>query len=516
MKIVVNRKALVWLIILGLALRLGAWYGYFQNNPLMTSFDSGHYHRLATSLSKAQGFVGEDKQPSLYRLPGYPLFVAGCYALHKRSPRTAIILQICISLALIPLTMMIAGLLFPMLPNVSFIAGLLSAVSPGYIIYSNLLMSETLFLFFFLLFLYLFLFFLNRMKLDFFGYPRCRRLLFFSGLFFGVASLIRPVGHLMLPFVLIEIVAGLLIKKRGGSYSNSTVILSPCNGREDPGPRKSGCSRRLRLLSMTISECFLLQIKKSFFNLWRTHRCPRIFTLLIYSLAFLIGWISIVGWWLLRNYLLTGMLVFHTLSGPHFLNHLGVKIIMQRDAIGYVAARDKAYSDIDQQREQQSFSSDVQRSVVTSRLMEAYTKSLVLSNPMIAAKILAINMIKTMFGLYSSELLVIESGGHLPAYESSWRFIDSVKRFLLPPVSWPIRFVIYYELLFMVFIIIGTLGFFLQQAFCYPGQTIGMLFLVLFFIGIASACGFARLRFPIEWCLMLWAALWWEALLQEV
>lgn len=482
-------KHVYLLIGIGLILRLCAWYAYFQHNPLMIAFDSGHYHTLAISLSKAQGFVDDNKQPSLYRLPGYPLFLAGCYALCKQSTRAAIIFQICLSVALVPLTMALATVFFPALPGVSSCAGLLSAIAPGYIIYSNLLMSETLFLFFFLLFLYLFsqTFFLDphdrprRSQDDGWvgDYTTTTQSLLLTGqpyglagIFLGIASLIRPVGHLLLPLVILFVLVF--------GYDSFT--------------------RRVKQSAVLIA-----------------------------------GWFCVVFWWLLRNYLLTGMIVFHTLSGPHFLNHLAVKIVMNRDRVSYTVARQIISQEITDPaffpssfcrppepavggRRGPGEGVDIQphislaslRQVIESRQMERYTHQLICQHPIIALKIMVVNMVKTVLGLYSSEFLVIESAGKLPPYESNWSIKSAVNRFLFPPVSWPIRAVMYYELLFMLVLMIGSCGFWVKYAWCTPRQAIITFTFVLFFVGISCACGFARLRFPIEWCLMLWASRWWQ------
>jgi hypothetical protein len=57
----------------------------------------------------------------------------------------------------------------------------------------------------------------------------------------------------------------------------------------------------------------------------------------------LLGWAMIVGLWFVRNYLLTGMIFFHTLSGPHFLNHGAVRVVMMADHCSYDQAQQKVY-----------------------------------------------------------------------------------------------------------------------------------------------------------------------------
>jgi hypothetical protein len=123
-------------------------------------------------------------------------------------------------------------------------------------------------------------------------------------------------------------------------------------------------------------------------------------------------------------------------------------------------------------------------------------------------------MLKTTFGLYSSELLVIDSGGQLPPYSNDRSFKKILTRFLLPDVNNKfIILVIYFEIIFYLFILLGFLIFIIRSAF--DKCRLCILIKAMPFIGciifLTLACGYARLRLPIESFLIILAIKeWWD------
>jgi hypothetical protein len=67
---------------------------------------------------------------------------------------------------------------------------------------------------------------------------------------------------------------------------------------------------------------------------------------------------------------------------------------------------------------------------------------------------------KTMFSLYSSEFLFIDSGGYLPPYDTRRGYTDMVMRFIHPSVTNRlVAHCIYWELLLHPLLItLGVLG----------------------------------------------------------
>ena len=152
------------------------------------------------------------------------------------------------------------------------------------------------------------------------------------------------------------------------------------------------------------------------------------------------------------------------------------------------------------------------------QLAEKLAISYMLKNPVLTVKHFISNMLKTTFGLYSSELLVIDSGGQLPPYSNNRSVKNILKRFLLPGVNNKfIIAVIYFEIIFFLFLLLGFIIFVIKSIFdiqrlCILAKVIpftaGLIFLTL-------SCGYARLRLPIEAFLIILAIKEWQLLFSK-
>ncbi len=278
------------------------------------------------------------------------------------------------------------------------------------------------------------------------AFESCSRLTFIvSGLLLGVCSLIRPLGHLLI----IPLGLFLLIFLRGAFVRRVGAVIVFCS-----------------------------------------------------------GWLCVVGIWLVRNFAFTGSLFFHTLPGPHFVNHVAVRLIASSQGISYEAAKTHAYAEIHARSE--ALMQKKGRNLLEierCQLAEKFTVDVVLDNIVPFLKLAFFGCIKTACGLYSSELLVIDAHGALPSYEetSLWQ---TLKKYLLPDVhNKKIWFVIYYEI---VLLVLSFLGFLLAawkfwKKFLDPNVLL-VLGLCVFFISSSFACGYARLRFACEPFYLLAAA----------
>jgi 4-amino-4-deoxy-L-arabinose transferase-like glycosyltransferase len=180
-----EKRFLLCLFVGALILRVVFFYCFLRNNPLQLAYDSGHYHAVATAVSQGHGFVNADGSPHFYRLPGYPLFLATCYKLFNYQVALTLLAQ-CVVASLIPLLAFgISLLLFPGAVVLARCVALVCAVHPGFLIFSGLVMSETLFVLAFLLFI---IFFIASLQRGSSAYA-CG-----AGIMLGCASLIRPVG----------------------------------------------------------------------------------------------------------------------------------------------------------------------------------------------------------------------------------------------------------------------------------------------------------------------------------
>ena len=169
----------------------------------------------------------------------------------------------------------------------------------------------------------------------------------------------------------------------------------------------------------------------------------------------------IVGWWLIRNYCLTGLCFFHTLSGPHFINHSAIRLAQKNYALSYHEAKQKVYADVDK-----SIAAVEAKSGCTldephsSQVMERVAIKYCKENYRTTALHCCTNIFKTMFSLYSSELLVIEQKGSLPMYDQQRGIQDMVQRFLFPEVQHhAVWFFIYYEFIMWISMLIGFCEF---------------------------------------------------------
>ncbi len=238
---------LLSLFLFSLLIRTLVFNFYLSKNQNYWQVDSNTYHKIAQGIASGQG-ISVDGYPNFYRLPGYPLFLSLYYKIFVSDTKKALWMQIILA-SLIPLLIFFLSLaLFPANLGAPFVVSLsnqtngmviakctsvYSAVHLGLVLYSGFFMSETLFIFCFLLFAFLFFssfhLFLCRQDKKYFGFtfamcpeeicsgPGFQELaarveiaeerkfkhqifkkLFFAGIFLGLASLIRPVGHYLI------------------------------------------------------------------------------------------------------------------------------------------------------------------------------------------------------------------------------------------------------------------------------------------------------------------------------
>lgn len=173
-------------------IRLLYFHVFLQDNPCVLAFDSGHYHELATQIADGKGFTKLDGTPQFYRLPGYSVFLAICYKLFDFNILVTLLMQIILA-SLIPVLLFFLALrLFPHDLRTAKIAAVIGCIHHGFVIFSGLVMTESLFMLFFLLFL-----------LMLFNSPITVGTMLSAGIFLGCASMMRSVG---LPLLLLTLI----------------------------------------------------------------------------------------------------------------------------------------------------------------------------------------------------------------------------------------------------------------------------------------------------------------------
>lgn len=147
--------------------------------------DSEQYHQLALS------FLHNNYQHTLsfLRLPGYPAFLAACYACMGIAPAGALVIQILLASSIPLLIYWLSITLFPHRHTAAWYAMIYSCIQLGLVLYAGMLSTESLFLIFLLLF---FIFFFKALQHE------DQRLFLLAGSILGIGSLIRPVGHYLL------------------------------------------------------------------------------------------------------------------------------------------------------------------------------------------------------------------------------------------------------------------------------------------------------------------------------
>ncbi|MFA5074615.1 MAG: hypothetical protein WC436_00765 [Candidatus Babeliales bacterium] len=476
-----NKKFLIFIFIFSFFIRATIFYCFLSKNNNYWNYDSGVYHNVAVQISQGNGIANSPGTPNFLRVPGYSLFLASCYKIFDFLPKTlfeennntftlslsngyerviykTLWIQVFIA-SFIPILIFFLSLV--LIPNilVAKIAAIISAIHIGFVLFSGLLMTETLFIFFLLLF---FIFFLKNFNIYF-----CKKIInpnylqfFLSGIFLGLASLFRPVGQQL-------------------------IIISI-------------------LLLLCSNFAFLNKLKVSF--------------------SLFSGWLLIVFWWLLRNYLLTSFIFFHTLSGIHFFKHMAARVYAESKNISYIDSLNKLNIKFDKYKKlnlddnfkllSKNFKNLDLSDINNCKLLEKFSIEICKKNLFLTCKLAFINMFKTCFSLYSAELMFIYSGGNLPDYSNNRGIKNIFLRFLKPNISNNfIKIVIYLEIFLFFILLLGFCifilkSFFIKDYFCLLYKLFPIIFLFIF---VSLGCGFARLRLPIEsFLIILSVNIWFE------
>ncbi|MFA5306973.1 MAG: hypothetical protein WC365_06010 [Candidatus Babeliales bacterium] len=209
------------IFILALALRLIFSFVFLHHGTnAWLPFDSDQYYRIAQNLCTGNGICFSPGHPQMYRLPGYPFFLAVC--LMCGDITQALLVQIIMS-CLIPVLIFFLTLRLNFSLSCARCAAVMSCFHAGFITYAGMVATETLFLIILLCF---FIIFLPCMSLPWCLPPRTCSLLHMlgAGAMLGILSLIRPVGHYMV--ALCAIMLALSITHKDAYKKIVTLIAS--------------------------------------------------------------------------------------------------------------------------------------------------------------------------------------------------------------------------------------------------------------------------------------------------
>jgi len=182
---------LALIVRLALFVAIAPWEDRIWQERIVFS-DAGGYHQIAINLLEhrvysvyplsSSGTPIGHRDPIL-RTPVYPFFVAGIYAVSGYRVYMVLLLQIVMGAVSCLIIYKIGTLLFN--NKVGFLAGCLLAVDFASLLYTNTLMTETVFAFLFLISIYFVVRFLKRSSIKY---------LVWAGFFMGLATLCRPVS----------------------------------------------------------------------------------------------------------------------------------------------------------------------------------------------------------------------------------------------------------------------------------------------------------------------------------
>jgi 4-amino-4-deoxy-L-arabinose transferase-like glycosyltransferase len=143
---------LAGIVLLALAVRLLAfavfspWEPQIEGKVLVN--DSLGYYELALQLLEKRSFHDFDAGREAYRTPGYPLFIAAVYAVAGPAPWAVLLLQAFLDVGTLLLLYFFASRFFS--PATALVAAGIYAIEPHAVLYSQLLVTEPLFVLLFL------------------------------------------------------------------------------------------------------------------------------------------------------------------------------------------------------------------------------------------------------------------------------------------------------------------------------------------------------------------------------
>lgn len=443
-----NKSFLASVFFISLLLRTLLFFGFLRNGEnYLAYFDTAQYQAIANNVVQGNGISVSPEVPNFYRLPGYPLFLAFCYKVHEKisykinKDHLAALIQLVFASLLPIFVFCLSQVLLPDMIVLARFVSIVSSIHIGFISYSGILATEILFTLIFIIFFILF--FQDRSVL--------------AGVALGMASLIRPVGHFIIPVAVIMI------------------------------------------LFFNLKKSLLKRLQDSIF------------------LAF--AWIMTVSWWLVRNWLLTGMIFFHTLPGLHFLQYVTAKIVMDIRGCSYVEARGAL---LDEWKEaiikQECLSTYKISEPEKCTIAEKITCSYLSQRPFVALKNGLCEMMKTVFGLYSAQM-VFSDAQEWGDYSIQSNILIKIKKYLFPSVkTWYLIPLVWYDIIFSIFLLLGFCIFCIkifcdQKAFYLGLKILPFMFLL---IGLTCAYGCARLRLPIEPLLVISSCFGWMKIFERI
>jgi 4-amino-4-deoxy-L-arabinose transferase-like glycosyltransferase len=213
-----KQKDLLWILLLALVVRLVYFLVIAITNPDgFYVYDSYGYWQLAENLRTSGVFsqsFSAPLQPDYYRTPLYPLFILFAEII-QIDTLPVITLQILLSLATVYYTYQLAQLLLQN-KSIAVIAALIMALDIPSIVFSNLIMTETLFSTLLISGVFYFVKYTKTSSI---------KNLIVSSVFIGLALLCRPIG-IFLPFFFALFTIVFFWHQKGKAILHSVLSLA--------------------------------------------------------------------------------------------------------------------------------------------------------------------------------------------------------------------------------------------------------------------------------------------------
>ncbi|MCK4650879.1 hypothetical protein KAT08_01765 [Candidatus Babeliales bacterium] len=464
---ILKREKLFLLLIffLSFLLNFSFFHFFIKKGKDYLRGDTPEYHNIAVQIANGNGISDIKGVPNYYRVPGYACFLAFCYKLFNFDVIKTLYFQTFLSAIIPVLVFVLSIVIFPSNILLAKISSLFMTFNFGTILYSGFLMSESVFMIFFLMFCIVFFpsfkFFFIKTHSNVFSYkpsPRLRFInnkFFISGVLLGITSLIRPVGHFIIFVVII------------------LLFLSNFNFKK-------------KIISSTL---------------------------------LFLGWFLIVSWWFLRNFLLTSHIFFHSMIGSHFLYFFTPDVYGQETKIDFLHARETLKK---QWKEDIKNNEKIKGRKLNDFEIRSLAKNVsfrcLKKFPVGTVKRGIINICKTLCGFHVS-VLIYKYSKSFPGYNTVTSLFDKLKCYLFPNLDNKLLiFIIYFEFFWMIFVFLGFLGGIILSLFRVEllSEFLKFLPLISLLLVLTFGIGLARLRFAFEPFLIIFSSYFWIFLLNKI
>ena len=226
-----------------------------------------------------------------------------------------------------------------------------------------------------------------------------------------------------------------------------------------------------------------------------------------------VGWCCVVGPWLLRNFLLTGYLFFHTLPGMHFLHYWATPVCARVEHKTFT----QAYDDLLEQKRQ----TISRQALLQGHALNAYEESCIGEHvafaylkqyPIPAFNHGMVQLIKTCVEPVSIHFIIVDAADDFYQKYATGGAAEKLQVLLFPHFQYRLlRWCIYTELVLIILMLLGWL-FLLIGAWrnlWLRYALLRMMPFIMLLIGVTVAFGSSRLRLPVEPLLIIGATAGW-------